>query len=101
MKHPEEIIKRPLLTEKVLMDQEALGRYAFEVDRRANKIEIRKAIEKKFNVKVKMVRTVVVKGKRKRMNVRRGMTVGRRPTIKKAFVTLAEDHSIDLFNTGA
>ncbi|HHL72503.1 MAG TPA: 50S ribosomal protein L23 [Bacteroidetes bacterium] len=101
MKHPEEILRRPLLTEKVLMDQELHGRYAFEVDRRANKIEIRKAVEKKFNVKVKTVRTVVVKGKRKRMNVRRGMTFGRRATIKKAIVTLAEDHSIDLFDTGA
>lgn len=97
MKIPETIIKRPLLTEKVLQGQDESREYAFEVLRNANKIEIKKAVETKFDVAVENVRTMVVKGKSKRMNTRRGMTAGKRPTWKKAVVTLREGEKIDFF----
>lgn len=94
MRAPEIILRRPLLTEKFIVDEEHRN-YAFEVLRDANKIEIKKAVETRFNVDVEKVRTVVVKGKSKRMNTRRGMTFGKRPTWKKAIVTLEEGHHID------
>jgi large subunit ribosomal protein L23 len=64
--------------------------YVFEVDRNANKIEIRRSIEELFNVKVKDVATMNVRGKMKRL----GRFVGKRPNWKKAIVTLAKDQSI-------
>ena len=69
----------------------------FQVLRDANKIEIKRAVESKFNVVVKDVKTINVKGKSKRMNTRRGLTSGRRAGWKKAVVTLIEGHSIDFF----
>ncbi len=97
MKSPEEILVRPLLTEKRLQKQEEIGHYAFEVARDANKIDIKRAVEQKFDVAVRHVRTMVVKGKSKRMNTRRGLTQGRRRTWKKAIVALREGDSIDFF----
>lgn len=97
MRAPELILRRPLLTEKVMNAQETHRQYAFEVLRNANKIEIKKAVEQKFNVVVENVCTSVVKGKRKRMNTRRGITTGKRPTWKKAVVTLREGDKIDYF----
>ncbi len=97
MKLMETILLRPLLTEKMLAHQEDRRMYGFEVAKRANKIEIRRAVEVKFNVLVTDVRTVNVKGKAKKMNSRSGLTSGRRPDWKKAIVTLADGHSIDLF----
>lgn len=94
MRAPEIIIRKPLLTEKFAVDEESRN-YAFEVLRDANKIEIKNAVEIRFNVNVEKVRTMVVKGKSKRMNTRRGMTFGKRPTWKKAIVTLEEDNHID------
>jgi large subunit ribosomal protein L23 len=91
------ILIRPILTEKVLHAQEAQAKYAFQVDSSANKIEIKSAVEHKFNVVVKGVRTINVKGKSKRMNTRRGLTRGKRSDWKKAIVTLGEGHSIDFF----
>jgi large subunit ribosomal protein L23 len=97
MKSPEEILLRPILTEKRLKEQEERGHYAFEVTRDANKIDIKRAVEQKFDVVVKDVRTMVVKGKAKRMNTRRGLTQGKRRTWKKAIVALREGDSIDFF----
>lgn len=93
-KHPYEILQRPLLTEKATAGQ-ALTRpqYAFEVDIATNKVEIRKAIEKAFKVRVVSVNTVLVKGKKKRL---RTAKYGKRPDWKKAIVTLAEGDSINL-----
>jgi large subunit ribosomal protein L23 len=90
------ILKRPIVTEKItgLQDQR---QYAFEVVPHANKIEIAKAVEKKFRVTVLGVRTLVVKGKRKTQLTRRGRFEGRTNTWKKAIVTLKEGDKIDYF----
>ncbi|RMG13155.1 MAG: 50S ribosomal protein L23 [Deltaproteobacteria bacterium] len=86
-----DIIRRPLITEKLEDLRERHNMYAFEVDRRANKIQIRDAVEKLFQVKVTNVRTQVVRGKPKRI----GLNFGRRSSWKKAIVTLGEGHQID------
>jgi large subunit ribosomal protein L23 len=90
--HPYEVIVRPLITEKATM-LAGDHKYAFEVDRRANKPQIREAVEKAFNVEVVNVHTMNVRGKTRR--------VGRRVTHtrnwKKAIVTLAEGESIQIF----
>lgn len=86
MTTPHDIIKRPLITERS-MDDMALGKYSFEVDKRANKSEVKKAVETIFGVKVKSVNTMNMKGKTKRQGVHQG----RRPNWKKAIVTLTED----------
>lgn len=91
------LIQRPVMTEKMTM----LGskrQYAFRVDLSANKIEIAKAIEKRFNVTVNSVRTIRMKGKMKTQMNRRGRFTGRRPDWKKAIVTLAEGQSIELLS---
>jgi large subunit ribosomal protein L23 len=92
-KLPEQIIKRPLLTEKGTAMGEEGNKVLFEVTMRANKIEIRKAVEKIYNVKVKTVHTQIVRGKMKRQ----GRSMGKRPNWKRAIVTLAEGSSIDFF----
>ncbi|RMD95857.1 MAG: 50S ribosomal protein L23 [Calditrichaeota bacterium] len=99
-KTPETILRRPLLTEKAMNLQEKRHQYAFEVLRNANKIEIKQAVEAKFDVTVEGVRTIVVKGKSKRLNTRRGLTFGKRSTWKKAIVTLKEGDTIELFEAG-
>jgi len=88
-----EIIIRPLVTEKISALQETENKVAFIVDRNANKIEIKKAVEKKFDVKIKKVATVNMKGKLKRL----GRFEGRRPRWKKAIVTLREGFKINFF----
>ena len=87
------VIKRPLITEKSTLQKEMHNQLAFEVDRRANKIEIKKAVEKIFKVRVKDVRTMNYRGKQKRL----GRTVGRRPHWKKAIVTLQPGEKIEFF----
>jgi large subunit ribosomal protein L23 len=87
------VIIRPLITEKMSAMQEDLNKVAFVVDWNANKIEIRKAVEDKFNVKVNKVATICMDGKLKRM----GRFQGNRPHWKKAIVTLADGFSIDFF----
>lgn len=90
----EEIIKRPLfLTEKGSIMRDEQNKYLFEVDPRANKIEIKTAIEKLFEVTVLDVNTLIMRGKMKRMG--RGHAKTR--NWKKAIVTLSEDDSIDFF----
>lgn len=80
-----DIIRKPLVTEKSTRMMEEL-KYAFQVDRNANKIEIKNAVEELFKVKVKSVNTINVSGKLKRM----GAHSGRRPNWKKAIVTLEQ-----------
>jgi len=87
------LLKRPLMTEKAVRLTETENTYSFEVPRGANKIEIKRAIEEIFDVKVESVRTVSVQGKLKRM----GRFQGRRAGRKKAFVTLAEGQKLELF----
>jgi large subunit ribosomal protein L23 len=106
MRIPQTIIKRPLLTEKSTRLRETGGhdvafgegeeyaqKIAFEVAVDANKIEIRRAIEKLFNVQVTDVHTQVIRGKEKRV----GRYSGRRPTRKKAIVTLEVGQTIEFF----
>ena len=97
MKNSEMILIRPVLTEKMLQLQEDAAKYAFRVDPGSNKVEIKQAVEAKFNVLVSNVQTINVKGKSKRMNTRRGLTRGKRSDWKKAIVTLREGHTIDFF----
>jgi large subunit ribosomal protein L23 len=87
------IIRRPLITEKSTLQKELHNQLAFEVDRRANKIEIKKAVEQIFKVQVKDVRTMHYQGKRKRL----GRMEGRRSHWKKAIVTLQPGEKIDFF----
>ncbi len=87
------VIKKPLITEKSTMARDEANKYAFEVDPRANKIEIEKAVEKLFKVKVLTVRTMNIAGKKKRV----GRVMGRKSDWKKAIVTLAPGQAIEVF----
>lgn len=88
------IIKRPILTEKMTAAAD-LRQYAFEVDVDANKIEISKAVEKRYSVQVESIRTIVYKGKRKSQMTRRGRFEGKRADWKKAIVTIAQGQTIE------
>jgi large subunit ribosomal protein L23 len=88
-----EIIKRPLVTEQGLHLAQSRNIYPFEVDRRANKVQIRQAVEELFKVRVVAVNTANREGKTKR----RGRRVGRRNNWKKAYVRLREGDKIELF----
>ncbi|MBF8295734.1 MAG: rplW [Bacteroidetes bacterium] len=90
------ILKRPIVTEKITGLQDK-RQFSFEVPLAANKIEIAKAVEKKFKVSVVSVRTMTVKGKRKTQLTRKGRFEGRKSTWKKAIVTLKEGDKIDYF----
>lgn len=92
------VIKKPIITEKSTKAL-SLGRYAFEVDRRANKAEIARAVEEFFKVHVHGVRTVMVRGKKKRIG--RFRQKFKQPDWKKAFVQLAEGEKIDAFDLPA
>jgi large subunit ribosomal protein L23 len=90
------VLKRPIVTEKMTALQEK-GHYAFEVGLEANKIDIAKAVEKKFGVTVVGVRTVRYKGKAKTQLTRKGRFAGRRAAWKKAIVRLKEGDKIEFF----
>jgi len=97
MKKDQEILIKPILTEKILKMQESQGKYAFVVNKNSNKVQIKQAVQKKFDVTVDNVQTINVKGKSKKMNTRRGITRGKRSDWKKAIVTLRSGDSIDFF----
>ena len=88
-----DIIIRPLITEKTSIQKELFNKVTFEVDRRANRIEIKKAIEAIFNVRVASVKTMQITGKTKQ----RGRITGKRRDWKKAIVTLLPGERIDFF----
>ena len=88
-----DIIQGPLVTEKSVSTQEALGRYSFAVSLKSTKPVIRQAIESHFKVKVLDVRTLIVHGKVRRA----GRYQGRKPNWKKAIVTLAKGQKLDIF----
>ena len=90
---PQRLIRRPLITEKATRIKESTNTICFEVDKSANKIEIRRAVEKLFGVKVVDVRVANRQGKWKRM----GRFVGQRKDWKKAYVRLAPDQKIEFF----
>ena len=88
-----DVIKRPLITEKAMTVKESLNQYSFEVDTSASKHLIRTTVEKSFKVKVKSVRTLTVLGKQARVGRYQGM----KPNWKKAIVTLEKGQKIELF----
>jgi large subunit ribosomal protein L23 len=88
-----QVIKKPLITEKGNVQKEQMNKISLRVDRRANKVEIRKAVETLFKTKVLDVRTLNVQGKKRRI----GRNVGKRPDWKKAVVTLAPGKTIEFF----
>lgn len=89
-----DLIRRPVTTEKTTLQKEAANQVTFEVDKRANRVEIKQAVEKVFNTKVAEVNTLTVKGKKKRV----GRHLGKRKDWKKAVVTLMPGERIDFFD---
>jgi len=92
-----DVIKGPLITEKLDKAREKFRQYSFIVDRKATKHDVARAVETLFKVTVEGVRTNVVRGKIKRV----GRNIGKRPNFKKAVVTLKEGDTIELFEGGA
>lgn len=93
-----DVLIKPILTEKANAQQEKLRRYAFRVDRKANKLEIKKAVELFYGISVVNVNTTVVPAKAKARSTKAGIVQGRKPGYKKALVTVAEGESIDLYS---
>lgn len=91
------VLKRPLVTEKVSALNEK-GKYGFVVDIEANKVEIKKAVEKQYGVTVEHVNTMRMMGKQKSRYTKAGVLEGRKPNFKKAIVTLAEGEIIDFYS---
>jgi len=92
------IIQKPLITEKGTQLKEQSNRYVFKVALNANKHQIKRAVEELFNVHVKDVRTAVYRGKPRTVLNKSGRFTGLSPNWKKAYVTLAEGESIDVFD---
>ena len=92
------VLLKPILSEKANAQQDKLHRYAFKVARKANKLEIKKAVEEFYGVTIVDVNTVVVPGKNKTRYTKAGFISGQKPSFKKAFVTVAEGDSIDLYS---
>ncbi|MGK7392173.1 MAG: 50S ribosomal protein L23 [Candidatus Cyclobacteriaceae bacterium M2_1C_046] len=91
------VLIKPLVTEKVSAMNEA-GKYGFVVDRNANKVEIKKAVEKMYGVTVEDVNTINYLGKAKTRYTKKNLLKGRRPSYKKAIVTVAEGEVIDFYS---
>lgn len=92
------ILIKPIVTEKMTIQGEKLNRYGFIVDREANKVEIKKAVEQQYGVSVKDVNTVNYHGKRKSRFTKAGLLTGRTNHYKKAYVTLAGEDKIDFYS---
>jgi large subunit ribosomal protein L23 len=93
---PTDVIKGPLITEKLDRAREKFRHYSFLVDRGATKHDVARAVESLFSVTVEAVRTTIIRGKTKRV----GRSMGKRPNYKKAIVTLKDGDKIDLFEGG-
>jgi large subunit ribosomal protein L23 len=91
------ILKKPVITEKMTQKSEKLGQYAFIVDKKANKIEIKQAVEKMYNVNVVSVNTVVNAVKTKSRFTKTGIQEGKKGGQKKAYVTVAKGEIIDFY----
>ncbi len=94
-----EVLVKPILTEKANAQQDKMRRYAFKVARKANKLEIKKAVETMYGVTIIDVNTVVVPGKNKTRYTKKGFVQGQKSAYKKAMVTVAENETIDLYST--
>ena len=91
------IIKKPVITEKMTAISEKLNKYAFIVDKRANKLQIKQAVQDLYGVQVESVNTINYEGKLKSRYTKTGVISGRRDAFKKAIVTLAKGETIDFF----
>lgn len=92
------IIKKPVITEKMTAISEKLNRYAFIVDVRANKLQIKQAVQELYGVQVAAVNTLRYDGKLKSRYSKTGIIEGKRDAFKKAIVTLAKGETIDFFS---
>jgi large subunit ribosomal protein L23 len=92
------ILIKPIVTEKMTTQGEDFNRYGFVVDKNANKLQIKKAVEELYNVKVSEVNTMRYAGKRKQRYTKSGVSVGKTVSYKKAVVTLAEGEAIDFYS---
>lgn len=92
-----QVLIRPIVTEKVNQQMEKNNRYSFVVDKRANKLEIKEAVEQFYNVRVDEVNTMIIPAKAKSRFTKAGFVTGRKPAYKKAVVSLSEGEDIDLF----
>ncbi len=94
-----DVLIKPILSEKANKQSEKMNRFSFIVDKKANKLEIKKAIESFYGVQVEGVNTIVVPSKAKSKYTKAGYIVGRKPSKKKAIVTVAKGETIDLYGT--
>ena len=92
-----DVLIKPILSEKANKQSEKMNRYTFVVDRKANKLEIKKAVEQFYGVQVDDVNTAVMPSKLKSKYTKAGYIVGRKPAKKKAVVTVAEGETIDIY----
>ena len=99
MKKTHDILIRPIVTEKMTKQGEKEGRYGFVVARECNKLQIRDAVEKEYNVKVDSVRTMIVRGKSKTRYTKSNILRGASSSYKKAIVTLKAGENIDLYSS--
>jgi large subunit ribosomal protein L23 len=95
-----DVLIKPILSEKANKLAEKTNRYSFVVDKKANKLEIKKAVEVFYGVQVAEVNTMVMPSKLKAKYTKAGYVVGRKPSRKKAVVTVAEGETIDLYTGG-
>lgn len=93
-----DILLKPIVTEKMTMQGENLNRYGFVVDPRANKLQIKKAVEEMYGVSVESVNTMRYLGKKKSRHTKSGVVEGRANSFKKAIVTLVEGEKIDFYS---
>ncbi|NRR91663.1 50S ribosomal protein L23 [Winogradskyella undariae] len=91
------ILRKPIITEKATKQSELFNAYAFEVNTKANKVEIKKAVEAAYGVSVEKVRTINVRPDRKTKFTKTGVQHGKTNAVKKAIVQLAEGEVIDLY----
>ena len=92
------ILIEPIITEKMTDKSEKLHQFGFIVEKRANKVEIKKAVEKLYNVTVDSVNTMIYGGKRKSRYTKTGLIKGKKNSFKKAIVTLADGETIDFYS---
>ena len=93
-----EILLKPIVTEKMTLQGESLNRYGFVVDKRANKVQIKKAVEEMYGVTVNSVNTQCTAGKLKTRYTKAGLIKGRKASQKKAIITLKEGDKIDFYS---
>jgi len=93
------VLIKPIVTEKSTKSSEKLLKYAFKVNKEANKLEIKKAVEAAYNVQVDTVNTQVTVGKKKSRQTKRGVATGIKAAYKKAYVTLKKGETIDFYGS--